>query len=141
MSREEDEQRTPAFKVEDRRRFSETGEARAEAPDAAPGAADKPAALSEPAPNFEMGDAPETEDLNFSSFIVGLTTQALVHLGEIPDPISKQVAADLSAARQMIDILGLLQQKTRGNLDKTESDLLDGMLYDLRLRFVERTKR
>ena len=140
MSREEDEQRpSPGFKVEDRRRFSETGDARPEAEDrtAAPvpeTAPSKPEALP-------AGNEPGAEEISFSSFIMGLTTQALVHLGEIPDPMTKQTIADLGAARQLIDILGLLQQKTSGNLDKTESELLQGMLYDLRLRFVERAKR
>ena len=83
----------------------------------------------------------EPTELNFSTFIISLSTQAFVLLGEIPDPLTKESRADLGAARQMIDILGIVQEKTRGNLDKAESELLEGLLYDLRLRFVERARR
>lgn len=137
MSREEDEQASQGFKVEDRRRFSETGEARPGAVDAAASTPAQPEPANAPPPSATQ----HPDELTFSSFIMGLTTQVLVHLGEIPDPITKQSSADLAAARQLIDILGLLQQKTHGNLDETESELLQGMLYDLRLRFVERAKR
>ncbi len=79
-------------------------------------------------------------DLNFSTFIISLSTQALAHLGEIPNPIDRQLAVDLGAAKQLIDILGILKDKTKGNLDKPETDLLDGLLYDLRIRYVERVR-
>jgi hypothetical protein len=144
MSREEDEQQHKGFKVEDRRRFSETGDARPDAAESPAATAPQSAATVVPStdsPNFEMRAEQPSGELNFSTFMIGLCTQALVHLGEMPDPMTNQATIDLTAARQMIDILGMLQQKTRGNLDKTEADLLEGMLYDLRLRYVERAKR
>jgi hypothetical protein len=64
-----------------------------------------------------------------------------VHFGDIPDPVSGQPAeANLGAAKQMIDILSLLEEKTRGNLTAEERQLLDQLLYELRLRFVEGTR-
>ncbi len=133
------------FKVQDRRRFSESGEARAaEAPDDEPAAeAPRPAqAATAPAPpgasaEALRGNASGEPEINFSTFILSLSTQALAHLGEIPNPIDNTVAADLPAARHMIDILGMLRQKTTGNLDGSEQALLDHILFDLRMRYVE----
>ncbi|MBI3768290.1 MAG: DUF1844 domain-containing protein [Deltaproteobacteria bacterium] len=75
--------------------------------------------------------------MSFSSFVMGLTTQALMHLGEIPDPVNQDVTHDLPAAKQMIDLLGILRDKTKGNLDVAEEQLLGEVLYDLRMRYVE----
>jgi hypothetical protein len=69
-----------------------------------------------------------------------LSAQALAHLGEIPDPMHQAVRIDLEAARQVIDILGLLREKTKGNLDSAESPLLESVLYDLRMKYVERVR-
>jgi hypothetical protein len=78
--------------------------------------------------------------LTFSTFVLSLSTQALIHLGEIPNPADRRLATDLLAAQQLIDILGILKEKTIGNLDSSESGLLDGVLYDLRLKYVERVR-
>jgi hypothetical protein len=61
----------------------------------------------------------------------------LLHLGEIPDPTTNNPVRDLIAAQQLIDILGLLRDKTRGNLDRDEAGLLDSILFDLRMKYVE----
>ncbi|MGH7917345.1 MAG: DUF1844 domain-containing protein, partial [Candidatus Binataceae bacterium] len=80
-------------------------------------------------------------ELNFATFVVGLSTEALVHLGEIPDPQSGAPMPSLPAAQQVIDIIGMLKEKTRGNLDQDEQALIDAILYDLRMKFVERARR
>ena len=77
------------------------------------------------------------EPVTFSSFVLGLSTQALLHLGEIPNPLSEAVERDLDAAKQVIDFLGILREKTRNNLEQGEETLLDSVLYDLRMRYVE----
>lgn len=141
MSNEEDKQEKRGFKVEDRRRFSDSGEARPEAPSAperpaTPG--DKPVEAASPPP--QSGQQEAALPLNFSTFILSLSTQALVHLGEIPNPIDNKLGTDLLAAKHMIDILGILKEKTKGNLDDSESGLLDTVLYDLRLNYVERVR-
>ena len=76
--------------------------------------------------------------ISFTAFVLSLAHTAAVHFGDIPDPVSgEQGSANLAAAQQMIDILSLLEQKTRGNLTAEERQILDQILYELRLRFVE----
>jgi len=79
-------------------------------------------------------------EVTLSAFIFSLSSSALVHLGEIPEPDTKATRVDLPMARQIIDTLGLLQEKTRGNLDPNEDRLLKSVLYDLRLRYVQKSK-
>jgi hypothetical protein len=79
--------------------------------------------------------------ISFPAFVLSLAHTAAVHFGDIPDPVSGQTAeANLPAARQMIDILSLIETKTRGNLTAEERQLMDQILYELRLRFVEAEK-
>jgi Domain of unknown function (DUF1844) len=141
MSEDKEERRS--FEVKDRRRFSETGEARSDAPDA-PESPPPSASPTEPTPRpaGASGAAPgaehEHEDpVNFSTFVLGLSTQVLFLLGEIPNPETQLVERDLAAAKQVIDILGILREKTRNNLEPSEEALLDSILYDLRMRYVE----
>jgi hypothetical protein len=75
--------------------------------------------------------------VSFSGFIISLTTTAAVHFGDYPDPATGETRApNLPGAQQMIDILTMLEQKTRGNLTAQERSLLEQVLYDLRMRFV-----
>lgn len=140
--------RERSFKVQDRRRFSSTGEAREEA---AEQKADSAPAADEPAPHDDVVTAPSSDEtapgpepgaeITFASFVFSLSTQALVHLGEVPDPIDGSAHINLEAARQIIDILAMLLEKTRGNLDPAESALLESALYDLRMRYVDRARQ
>jgi Domain of unknown function (DUF1844) len=93
-----------------------------------------------------MADAQQTphntseseSGLSFAAFVLSLAHTTAVHLGDVPDPASGQPSPpNLAAAFQMIEILALLEQKTRGNLTAEERQLLDQVLYELRLRFVE----
>jgi Domain of unknown function (DUF1844) len=81
------------------------------------------------------------EAINFASFLISLGTQAFMHLGDIPNPMTQQREKDLPAAKQMIDLLGMLQEKTQGNLVADEERLLQQLLLDLRLRYVRETGR
>lgn len=139
MADQEEKSEGKGFKVEDRRRFSDTGEARNTAPEP-----------EEPrAPDPKPGAAPERPqeadeslpEINFSTFVISLSTQALMHLGEIADPMTGKAETDIPVAKQMIDILALLQDKTKGNLDAGEQQLIDDILYDLRMRYVEAVKK
>jgi uncharacterized protein DUF1844 len=121
------------FKVTDRRRFSETGTARAEDEPTESAAQPSPAP---PAPS-QIDEGPETMEVNFLSFVLGLGTQALLHLGDMENPVSHRIERDLDAAKQVIDLLGILREKTRNNLEPTEEAMLDSTLYDLRMRYVE----
>lgn len=130
------------FKVEDRRRFSsETGEPREETErvDAARGPGEK-ASREESSEKRRAADE-GLPDISFSTFVISLSTQALMHLGEIANPISGNVERDIPVAKQMIDIIGVLREKTRGNLDPGEEQLMDNVLFDLRMRYVEAVKK
>lgn len=83
-------------------------------------------------------EAPEGElpGLDFSTFVLSVIGSAYVHLGDAPGP-EGHPEKNLQLARQDIDLLGLLQEKTKGNLSGKEEALLDQALCDLRLRFVE----
>jgi hypothetical protein len=74
--------------------------------------------------------------VNFSQFIVSLGSSALVHLGEIDDPSSGARRVDLKMARHTIDVLGLLELKTRGNLEADEQKLLETLLFELRTKYM-----
>lgn len=80
-------------------------------------------------------------ELTFATFMVGLSTQALIHLGEIPEPHSGKAEGDLNAAEQMIDIIAMLHDKTRGNLDADEAQLVETILFELRMKYVERARQ
>ncbi|HEX3703996.1 MAG TPA: DUF1844 domain-containing protein [Vicinamibacterales bacterium] len=76
--------------------------------------------------------------LSFTAFVLSLASTAAIHFGDLPDPVSGERAeVNLEGAAQMIEILGLLDQKTRGNLTAEERQVLEQVLYELRLRFVE----
>jgi len=78
--------------------------------------------------------------LSFTAFVLSLASTAAIHFGDLPDPISgEQAEQNLDGAAQMIEILALLELKTRGNLTAEEREVLNQVLYELRLRFVEAT--
>jgi hypothetical protein len=78
------------------------------------------------------------ESLSFTGFVLSLASTAAIHFGDLPDPISGTPSEpNLDGAAQMIEILSLLDQKTRGNLTADERQMLEQVLYELRLRFVE----
>jgi hypothetical protein len=77
-------------------------------------------------------------DLSFPAFIVSLATTAAIHLGDLADPATgERLQPNLEGAAQMIAILTLLEEKTRGNLAAEERQMLEQVLYELRLRYVE----
>jgi hypothetical protein len=84
----------------------------------------------------ERPSRPPLPEVNFSTFVVSLSTEVLFHLGEIPHPASGEKQKDLELAKHAIDTLAMLQEKTRGNLNEDEQKLLEGMLYDLRMAFI-----
>lgn len=123
------------FKIRDRRRFDVDGSPRdgedpPPAQDPAPPPGDSGAAES------PAGDMPA---IDFSTFLLSLSTSAMVHLGEAPTP-DGEVGNNLQMARQVIDILALLENKTQGNLTAEEQKLLGDLLYDLRMRFVSASR-
>jgi hypothetical protein len=78
------------------------------------------------------------QTVTFIGFVISLAHTAAVHFGDVPGPGEQApAAANLPAAQQMIDILALLEQKTRGNLTAEERQVLEQVLYELRLRYVQ----
>lgn len=79
--------------------------------------------------------------IDFATFILSLTGSAMVNLGAVPDPSGEKQEANLALARQTVDILHMLRDKTHGNLDGREAELLERVLHDLRLAYLEHAKR
>ena len=131
------ENKQGGFTVTDRRTFTEAGEPRAEGP---------PAAEPEqpPSPDSFGGktarDAAALPAVDFHTFVLSLGSSALLHLGELEHPDAGAAEKDLPLAKHTIDILAMLQAKTRGNLTPAEEKLIDSLLYDLRLRYVNASK-
>lgn len=80
-------------------------------------------------------------EVTFPAFVMSLNTSALYHLGEITDPTTGKRIVDLDLAKHAIDTLALIQNKTTGNLEKDEEELLKNILYDIKIRFVKAVKR
>lgn len=121
------------FKVTDKRIFTSEGEIRSDVEDSEP-----KAVPAEPSPTGGSPSASqEPFQMTFETLVMSLSSTAMVQLGVIADPINNQVAQNLPAAKQTIDILEILQQKTKGNLDNSESKLLDNILYELRMIYLE----
>ncbi len=79
--------------------------------------------------------------LDFATFVLSLSHSALMHLGEAPHPESEKVERNLPLAKQTIDLIGMIEEKTKGNLSGEEERLLGQILYDLRMRYVELSKQ
>lgn len=78
-------------------------------------------------------------EISFINLIFSLSTSVLIQLGEIQDPVTQQLAKNLPLAKQTIDLIGMLKEKTKGNLTSDEEKLLENILYDLRMRYVKAT--
>jgi hypothetical protein len=121
------------FTIRDRRSTSQSEEPKGE-PSGAKMDPQKAEDFSQKAPS------PPLPEVDFSSFIFSLSTSALMHLGELPDPVTQNREKDLPLAKQTIDILGMLREKTKGNLGPEESNLLETILADLRWRYIREAK-
>ena len=75
--------------------------------------------------------------VNFTTFILSLSTSALLHFGEIPDPISNETRKDLVMAKHTIDMISMLKEKTAGNLEEDEDKLITSVLSDLKMKYVK----
>jgi len=120
------------FVIKDRRVFDEQGEPKKED-------VGEKAVKEEPrqAPPQTEKDLPPLPEVTFSSLIFSLSSTAFLHLGEIPDPGTGEKRKDLPLAKHVIDTIGMLKEKTEGNLTRDEKQLVDNILTDLRLRYVK----
>ena len=114
------------FVIKDRRTISGEGEETAE----------KESADTSAGEQEQQAPFPK---INFSTFVASLNASVLLNLGAIEDPNTGKKTKDLPMAKQTIDILNMLEEKTSGNLSKDEENLLKNILYDLRIMFVKET--
>lgn len=146
----------PNFKVTDRRLFNADGSPRdipveekpeptvAAEPAAPPTTAEAPVAESPAEPDFsESEDGLEEEEIegandpaSFVNFLMSIASNAASSLGMMEHPVTHQREVDLQLGKHWIDVLGMLQKKTQGNLSKQEHQMLDGLLSDLRMQYV-----
>ncbi len=138
--KEEEKEEKKGFRVVDRR-ISSQEEGEKEKPKKGKkgkGVKEEKPQEKQEAPKEAQGEQPPPlPEVTFATFVYSLSTSALVHLGEIPEPISEKMDRNLPLAKQTIDILGILQEKTQGNLTPEEENLLNSFLYDLRMRYVK----
>ena len=140
------------FEVKDRRIFSQDGQNAKSADEETPAAPkqEEQAASSneetreseaaETSPTDGSDQSPPLPKINFATFVVSLNASALLHLGAIEDPTTGKIDKNLPMAKQTIDILSMLEEKTAGNLSKDEEGLLKNILYDLRIIYVKEKK-
>jgi len=112
------------FVVKDHRSLDQKGELKDKSPEEKPG-----------------GEHPPLPEADFTSLIFSLSSTALFHLGEIPDPQTGENAIDLSLAKHAIDTISMLQEKAAGNLTNEEQKFTESVLTDLRWRFVKAKKQ
>lgn len=131
----ESEQKATGFTVTDRRSFDVAGERKSDVEAStdvkAPTRAEAPAS-SEPARDLPPAD--------FATLVLSLGSSAVMYLGETPGPDGRKPARNLPMAKHAIDLLTVLEEKTKGNLTAEEGQILESLLFDLRLRYVESLK-
>jgi hypothetical protein len=129
----EEEKTEKGFVIKDKRIFDETGETRKEE-------LKKEATETRATPEEEPPEKAQEEyfpEVTFSSFVFSLSTTVMYHFGDFPDPVTKKAEKNLAAAKHTIDMLNMLKNKTVGNLDEDEKALLEGILYELMMRYVK----
>ena len=132
-----DDNAKQGFKVADKRRFDSEGNENSGAESAKSSAASNKDSSGGSTPkDAKVARAPGSE-IDFSSFVMSLATQAVVQLGEMPAPAGVQIDVDVAAAKQTIDILSMFQEKTKGNLEPSEASLIEEILHTLRMSYVK----
>ena len=131
------EEEKKGFVIKDKRIFDESGTARTEE---RPVVETEEKTREDRQENGRQGEKGEDEyqpEVNFYNFLISLSTSAFFHLGDFPDPATNKAEKNIPAAKQVIDTLSMLKVKTEGNLDQNEKNLLEGILYELRMRYVK----
>lgn len=133
MPKEDDKE---SFEVKDRRLFNPDGTVRREGE-----AEESPSKRESPHPPPAGLPPPPDFQINFSTFILSLASSVQINLGLIPHPATNKPEVDLVSAKQTIDILGIMDEKTKGNLNREEEQILKQVLLELRLQYVEVSKK
>lgn len=90
--------------------------------------------------NDKIGNAGQENQAGFHIFLTSLGMQAMIFMGELPNPITNETKVELDRARYMIETIAMIKDKTRGNLTAEEQKLVDDILYGLRLKYAEKVK-
>jgi len=137
----DEEKKDKSFVIKDKRLFSESGEQRQqeqEKPEAPNAVREEPKVK----PSLSESQEEENEilpEVNFLNFVLSLSTTVMFHFGDFPDPVTREIKKNIPAAKQTIDIMSMLKDKTKGNLDDHEKSLLDEILFELKMRYVKET--
>jgi hypothetical protein len=131
----EEKKKDSGFVVKDKRHFGESSEDKPQEESKKAAAEEKQQVQDEP--QQAQVDEHDYPLVNFTNFVLSLSTSALFHFGDFPETEGGAPQKNLPAAKQTIDILDMLNEKTKGNLDKNESDLIKGVLYELKMRYVK----
>jgi len=135
-------EKNKGFIIKDKRTFSEKNENQDIIDDKID--SEKTKTKSQALKGDNSSEKTETEiplpEINFSTFIISLNASALVHLGVIKDPATNEKIMNLALGKQTIDILGMLEEKTKGNLTADEVEILKNILYNLRMAYVKQKK-
>ncbi|MEA3429402.1 MAG: DUF1844 domain-containing protein [Thermodesulfobacteriota bacterium] len=124
------------FIIKDRRIFAEESQETKEKKESS-GEEAKDQAQKKTTPEEKQKPKIPLPEINFATFIISLNASALVHLGVIDDPASGKKVKNLAMGKQTIDILSMLEEKTKGNLTTEEKNMLKNVLYDLRIIYVK----
>ena len=131
MNNEEKKEERSEIKINDKRRFNPDGTEKADSPK------DEPKPQEKKSENVqEPKITQELPPISFAGLVLSLAGSAQTALGIAPDPFTHQLKKDLTQAKQTIDLLGILEEKTKGNLQKEEEELLKVILSDLRVRYI-----
>ncbi len=130
MGKEEDE----GFVIKDKR-SSQLSEEEADTQEQAKAAEPK----KEEAPQHEHEGG--QFQIDFSTFVLSLTSSAFYHLGDMPDPTTGKAETNLPAVQQTIDMLLMLKEKTQGNLSADEAKLLEQLIYELQMKYISKTQK
>lgn len=139
-----EQEQQKAEKTPEKGKAKEQPSPKASDTDKTSGPADPKAKMDATAAAADSGKTSEAEtqlpEINFVTFVLSLNASALVNLGLVEDPASNTNVKNLPLAKQTIDILGMLQEKTRGNLSADEENLIKHVLYELRMFYVKEKK-
>ncbi len=135
-----EEKEATEFRVVDKRRFSQDGESRADTSNDTQvnHTLEQSSNVIVDSGAKEKSQLNEQGPINFSSFVLGIYTHTLIFLGDIPHPETNEISVNMEAAKQNIDILSILEEKTKGNLTDEEAHLMKEVLDMLRLQFISK---
>lgn len=141
MSQDEEEKEKSSFSFQDRRSShlsdEDNRQQEQEIKKEQEKQAQKHADQEDPHAHGQQGEM----EINFSTFVLSLTSSAFYYLGDIPDPMTGQTQENLPAVQQTIDILTMLKAKTQNNLDHEEQKLLEQLIYELQMKYIAKQKK